>query len=65
MKKKQCADCDKQLMKDEVAISKKMLGRSIVDFFCLDCLATELDCEREDLEIKIQEFREQGCSLFL
>jgi biotin operon repressor len=65
MKKIQCTDCDKQLMKDEVAISKKMLGRNIVAFFCLDCLATELDCEREDLEIKIQEFREQGCSLFL
>ena len=35
------------------------------DFYCLDCLADYLECSTEDLKIKIREFKEQGCSLFL
>ena len=62
--KKQCADCTKQLTGDEVALSKKMLGRKIADFFCIDCLAESIECSRDDLEIKILEFKEQGCGLF-
>ena len=60
-----CSDCGKRLSKDEVALSQKMLGRAIIEFFCIDCLATYLECDRDDLEIKIQEFKEQGCTLFL
>lgn len=63
--KKMCTDCDTFLSKDEVALSRKMLGREITEFYCIDCLANYLDCDRNDLEIKIEEFREQGCTLFL
>ena len=65
MKRKICVQCDVALEKDEVALSKKMLGRKITSFYCVKCLAEEIDCEAEDLLIKIQEFKEQGCSLFL
>lgn len=63
--KKLCTECKKFLTKDEVALSQKMLGREISDFYCIECLAEYLDCDRGDLEIKIQEFKEQGCTLFL
>jgi hypothetical protein len=65
MKQRVCKECGKKLIKDEVALSQKMLGREITSFYCVNCLATELDCEPEDLAIKIQEFKEQGCALFL
>jgi hypothetical protein len=65
MKHKLCIRCDASLKKDEVALSQKMLGREITSFYCIKCLAVELDCESDDLEIKIQEFKEQGCALFL
>ena len=66
MKKQQiCTECGNILTKDEIALSKKLLGRKIVVFYCIKCLAAELDCEIEDLIIKIQEFKEQGCTLFL
>jgi biotin operon repressor len=65
MKTSRCYECDRVLSKDEMALSRKMLGRDINHFFCLGCLADYLECSPEDLEIKIQEFREQGCSLFL
>lgn len=63
--KKICVDCSKSLSKDEAALSLKMLGLEITVFYCIDCLAEYLECDRDDLEVKIQEFKEQGCALFL
>lgn len=53
------------LVKDEIALCKKLLGIDTEDFYCIDCLSEYLECTRGDLEIKIQEFKEQGCALFL
>jgi hypothetical protein len=64
-KKIQCVDCPKLLHKDEIALCKKLLGEDTVDFMCLDCFASYMGCDRSDLEIKIAEFKEQGCTLFL
>ena len=63
--KKLCVECCKALSKDEIALSQKILGRDTCDFYCIECLAEYLECDRDDLEIKIQEFKEQGCTLFL
>jgi hypothetical protein len=63
--KKTCVECGVSLKKDEVALSQKMLGRTIAECYCIDCLAVTLDCDPDDLVVKIQEFKEQGCTLFL
>jgi len=63
-KKKVCCECSDPLTRDEVALSKKLLGLEIKDFYCVECLAEFLECSVEDLRIKIEEFKEQGCSLF-
>lgn len=63
--KKKCIECNEALKKDEVALSKKMLGHDITEFYCINCLAEMLECEQDDLIVKIQEFKEQGCTLFL
>jgi hypothetical protein len=60
-----CCECKSVLVKDYIALSKKILGRNISRFYCIDCLAKFLECEVSDLEIKIMEFKEQGCALFL
>jgi hypothetical protein len=60
-----CFACGKErLSKDEVGINKKMLGRGIKQFYCLDCLAEYLEVDTEFLLAKVEEFREQGCVLF-
>ena len=64
-KKVGCCECDKALQKDEIALCKKLLGVETEDFYCIDCFAEYLECNRTDLEVKIQEFKEQGCTLFL
>lgn len=63
--KKQCCECKKTLSKDEIALTKKILAPDINEFYCIFCLAAYLECETEELKIKIQEFKEQGCTLFL
>lgn len=59
-----CNECKKDLSKDEIALSKKLLGLDANKILCLECLADYLDCTIDDLEIKIEEFKEQGCTLF-
>ena len=61
----ECCVCSRTLIKDEIALSKKLLGIDTEDYYCIDWLSEYLECEKEDLEIKIQEFKEQGCTLFL
>jgi len=46
-------------------LSKKLLGRNIKKFLCLNCLANYLEVTPEDLLVKAEEFKAQGCSLFL
>ncbi len=60
-----CIDCGLQLTKDEVALNKKLISLELKEFRCLYCLSTSFGCEVEDLRIKIDEFKEQGCTLFI
>ena len=64
-KKETCVDCNKGLTKDEIALNKKMISLDIKEFRCLNCLSVSFGCDVEDLKIKIDEFKEQGCTLFL
>ena len=60
-----CIMCDKRdLDKDTIGINKKLLGTDITNFYCMDCLANYLDCTVEELLDKIEEFKEEGCTLF-
>lgn len=62
---KECIACNKKkLDKDTIGINKKLLGKEITKFYCMDCLADYLGCTVEDLLEKIEEFKEEGCTLF-
>lgn len=65
-KHRHCISCYKNpLSKNEIGICKKLLGDDGEGFFCVDCLAAYLDCEVQDLLDKIEEFKDEGCTLFL
>ena len=55
----------KGLSKDEVGINLKLIGEDTQNFYCLDCLANILDVSVQDILDKIEEFKEEGCTLFL
>lgn len=41
-----------------------MVGEHIQNFYCLSCLTEYLGCTTEELVDKIEEFKEEGCTLF-
>ena len=56
--KTECVICRKQnLEKDVIGINKKLLGKQIRTFYCMDCLADYLDVTVEDLLAKIEEIQ--------
>ena len=62
---KECLACRKKpLDKDTIGINKKMIGNQVKTFYCMDCLADYLGCSVADLLEKIEEFKEEGCTLF-
>jgi predicted nucleic-acid-binding Zn-ribbon protein len=65
MKKKSCYICGKEaLSKNEIGLTKKLIDRNSSQFYCIDCLAEHLEVDTEFLIAKIEEFKEQGCTLF-
>ncbi len=62
----ECVICGSpELEKDTIGINKKLLGAQIENFYCMDCLAEYLGCTVEELLEKIEEFKAEGCKLFL
>jgi len=60
-----CSSCWKTpLTKDEIGASKKLLGTDTKEMYCIDCLAAYLEITPEDIQDKIQMFKENGCELF-
>ena len=65
MDNKSCYVCGKEyLSKNEVGLTKKLLGRYADRLHCFICLAEFLEVDMEFLLAKIEEFKEQGCTLF-
>jgi hypothetical protein len=65
VEKRNCYICGKEaLTKNEIGLTKKLLGRDSKRLYCLDCLAEYLEVDTEFLLAKVEEFREQGCKLF-
>ena len=63
--RKNCYACGKKnLSKNEIGLTKKLLDMDSKQFYCLECLAEYLEVDVEFLIARIQEFKEQGCDLF-
>jgi predicted nucleic-acid-binding Zn-ribbon protein len=62
---KTCYVCGKSpLSKDEIGLTKKLIDKKTLNFYCIDCLAGYLEVTTEELLDKIEEFKEEGCTLF-
>lgn len=66
MKIVECKMCSTKInSKDTIGINKKLLGSDIQSYYCMNCLANYLECTVEDLIEKIEEFKDEGCALFV
>jgi biotin operon repressor len=65
MEAKKCYVCgESPLTKDEVGLAKKMFDKKTTVFYCLPCLAEYLEVTEDELLAKIEEFKDEGCTLF-
>lgn len=65
MDNKKCYVCDKEpLSNNEIGLSKKLIDKKTTKFYCLACMAEYFEVEEEELLAKIEEFKEEGCTLF-
>lgn len=61
-----CVICEKQALdKDTIGINKKLLGEEVENYYCMGCLAGYLECSVNELLDKIEEFKAEGCKLFM
>ena len=59
-----CVRCGAPLVKDDIAMTRKMINRGAESFFCLSCLADHFELTEDILREKIREFKAMGCTLF-
>ena len=65
MEQKKCYVCGKSpLTKNEIGLTKKLIERNTKQFYCLSCLADYLEVTEEELLAKIEDFKNEGCTLF-
>jgi hypothetical protein len=62
---KKCYICGKTpLSKDEIGLNKKLIDKKTTIFYCLPCMAEQFEVTEDELLAKIEEFKEEGCTLF-
>lgn len=65
METRKCYVCGKNpLTKEEIGLVKKIFDKKTTTFYCLPCLAECLEVTEEELFTKIEEFKNEGCTLF-
>lgn len=60
-----CVKCGKNLTYNEIGAYRKFVNRGAKDFLCKKCLAKRLGISPERIDQKIEEFKLQGCTLFV
>ena len=60
-----CIKCGKELSFKEIGAYKKFINRGSTEYMCIKCLANELNITEEYIEEKIEQFKKQGCALFM
>lgn len=65
MRSQKCYVCSKEpLTKNEIGLVKKLVNKKSEKFYCIGCLAEYFEVTEEELLAKIEEFKEEGCTLF-
>ena len=64
---KECQYCHAELSRDEIGLNKKLFESDAKKgrLCCMTCMSEMLETTVEELNEKIQEFKAQGCKLFM
>ena len=65
METKKCCVCGKAPpSRNEIGLTKKIIDKKANSFYCLSCLAEYLEVTEDELIAKIEDFKNEGCTLF-
>ncbi len=59
-----CMKCSRQLTRDEIAVTKKLINRGATEYMCADCLAAHYEVDVSAIYERMEYFRAMGCTLF-
>ena len=59
-----CAGCGRELTRDEIGMTRKLISRAASEFFCWECLSAQFGCPVEKLKELKEHYRREGCMLF-
>ena len=59
-----CVKCGVELARDDIGLTRKLLGKTLTDCYCVKCLSDKLGVSETRLREKIEEFKKSGCTLF-
>ncbi|MBQ8576576.1 MAG: hypothetical protein IJ449_01205 [Clostridia bacterium] len=60
-----CKVCGRPVTRDEIGLTKKLINRGAVEFFCKTCLSKKFEMTEAECDTLIAHFREAGCHLFV
>ena len=61
-----CVNCGKSpLTTIEIGATKKFIHRAATEYWCKECMCKRFKITEEYFDKKIEQFRNQGCLLFL
>ena len=60
-----CKTCGREVNRDEIGLTKKLINRGATEFLCMTCLAEKFDMTEAECQTLIDHFRSAGCHLFL
>lgn len=61
----QCFKCGRRLTGDEIAVYRKLVDRMAGEFMCKSCLAAYFEVSEQKIDQKIEQFKRNGCLLFV
>jgi len=59
-----CKECAEMLSHDEIGLCKKLCGKNLTEFMCINCMAEYFSVTRDLLEEKVKHYKDIGCTLF-
>ena len=60
-----CVKCGASVSQNEIGLTKKLISRDTKAYYCLSCLAEKFDVTEARLIEKIEQFKKNGCMLFV
>ena len=60
-----CVRCGASLCQNEIGLTMKLISRDAKEFYCMRCLSEKFGVTEERLTEKIEQFKKNGCTLFV